>query len=175
MRHAVRPALGLVLTLVGPIVAAQEKYPDAAEITVSTKTHLAAEIGYGGPLGAALTGELLYGLGADVQEDGERVRGVAGLLLQAQGGSGGGKLSLGVGGRARVDSDDFRGAITAGVKLSLARTWGSPAGTEPGVTYLGPELDLSVKHVALTLGTLWRVGGARGDTLLFSWGIGFRL
>jgi hypothetical protein len=120
-------------------------------------------------------GELLYGLGADVRDDGDRVRALAGLLFQVQGGSAGGKLSLGVGGRAHVDSDDFKGAASAGVKLSLARTWGSSTGRDEGTTYLGPELDLSAMHVAVTLGVLWRVGGAPASGALFSWGVGLRL
>jgi hypothetical protein len=118
---------------------------------------------------------LIYGARADIREDGERVRARAGLLVQAQAGSGGGKVSLGVGGRARVESEDFKGALAAGLKLSLARTWGAPVGTQPGLTYLGPELDLSAMHVALTLGPLFRVGGgSRGDAVLFSWGLGVR-
>jgi len=119
-------------------------------------------------------GELLYGLRADVREDAERVRGVAGLLVQVHAASGGAKLSLGVGGRARVDSEDFRGSLAAGLKLSLARTWGSPVGTRSGLTYLGPELDLSAMHVGLSLGPLVRVGGAVGPAVLFSWGVGVR-
>jgi hypothetical protein len=124
---------------------------------------------------AAVTGELIYGPRADVREDGERVRGRAGLLVQVHAGSGGGKLSLGVGGRARVESEDFKGTVAAGLKLSLARTWGSPVGTGSGLYYLGPELDLSAMHVALTLGPMFRVGGGEnGAAVLFSWGLGFR-
>jgi hypothetical protein len=42
-------------------------------------------------------GELLYGLRVDVHEDEEQVNGRAGLLVQLHAGTGGGKLSLGVG------------------------------------------------------------------------------
>jgi hypothetical protein len=48
-------------------------------------------------------------------------------------------------------------------------------GTEPGLTYLGPELDLSVIRINLTLGALFRVSGDRGSSALFSWGLGFGL
>lgn len=162
MKQIRRASLGLILTLVAGAAAAQEGA-------------LAGGAAFGGPLGAAVSGELIYGARADIREDGERVRARAGLLVQAQAGSGGGKVSLGVGGRARVESEDFKGALAAGLKLSLARTWGAPVGTQPGLTYLGPELDLSAMHVALTLGPLFRVGGgSRGDAVLFSWGLGVR-
>jgi hypothetical protein len=98
-----------------------------------------------------------------------------GFLLQVDAGSGGGKLSLGVGARARVEEEDFRGTVGAGLRVALARTWGSPIGTEPGLTYLGPELDLSILRVNLTLGVLWRVSGHAGASALFSWGVGFGL
>jgi hypothetical protein len=42
------------------------------------------------------------------------------------------------------------------------------------LTYLGPELELDVMHVALGLGVLFRVGGNGGAGTLFSWGLGFR-
>jgi hypothetical protein len=145
-----------------------------ARMAAGQDAPLAGAVGFGGPLGAAATAEYIYGLKADIEDDGSRVRGRAGLLMQFQAGSGGGKLSLGVGGRIRVDTDDFDGPAAAGVKLSLARTWGAPIGTEPGVTYLGPEIDLSAVHVALTLGPLFRVGGADGPGVIFSFGLGYR-
>jgi hypothetical protein len=123
---------------------------------------------------ASAMGELVFGLKADVREDGSRARAVAGLAFQAQAGTGGGRLSLGLAARARVEDEDFRGAAGAGLKVSLARTWGSPLGTAPGVTYLGPEIDLDVKHVALSLGVLFRVGGQGGQGTLFTWGLGWR-
>jgi len=157
-------------------VAAAGEPPAETEITVQDKTHLSAGVGFGGPLGAAVCGSLLHGLGADVRDEDDRVKGMVGLLVQAGAGSGGGKLSLGVGARARVDTEDFRGGVTAGLVVSVARTWGSPVGTEEGLTYLGPELELSVKHVGVSLGALWRVGGgSRGASVMFSWGVGFHL
>jgi hypothetical protein len=161
MKHVPRAALLLSLWLPAPIAAAQEG-------------GLGGGVGYGGPLGAAVTGELIYGLKADIDDDGERVRGVAGLMAQVHAGSGGGKLSVGAGGRARIDSDDFRAPLAAGAMLSLARTWGSPVGTEPGLTYLGPEIHLSAMHVGLTFGPLFRIGGGAGPAVLFSFGVGVR-
>ena len=81
----------------------------------------------------------------------------------------------GCGARARVDEDDFRGTVGVGLRAALVRTWGSPIGTEPGLTYLGPELDLSIVRVNLTLGALWRVSGRAGASVVFGWGVGFGL
>jgi hypothetical protein len=143
-----------------------------------------AGVGFGGPTGAVLRLDLLHGLGADVREEKERVKAVCavplphcghGFLLGAEAGSGGGKLSLGVGANARVDSEDFHGTVGVALQLSLARTWGSPIGTDERLTYLGPELDLYVLRFGLTLGTLWRVSGTGGASFLVSWGVGIRL
>jgi hypothetical protein len=161
MRYVARAAVTLSLCLLTQIAVAQE-------------AGLGGGVGYGGPIGAAVTAELVYGLRADVDDDGDRVRGLAGLLVQVHAGSGGGKLSLGVGGRARVDTDDFRAPASAGAVLSLARTWGSPVGTAPGLTYLGPEVQLSAMHVGLTLGPLFRIAGGHGPAVLFSFGVGVR-
>jgi hypothetical protein len=158
--------------------------PAETEVTLDRATQVTAGIGFGGPIGAAASVRILHGLGADVRESDGRVKGVCavpiphcaqGFLLQADAGSGGGKLSLGVGARAHVDEPDFRGTVGVGLRASLVRTWGSPIGTEPGRTYLGPELDLSVVRVNLTLGVLWRVSGDAGSSALFAWGVGFGL
>jgi hypothetical protein len=159
--------------------------PAKTEITLDKDTQVAVGIGFGGPIGAAASFRILHGLGADVREDdGTQVKAVCalpiphcaqGFLVQADAGSGGGKLSLGVGARARVDEEDFHGTVGVGLKASLVRTWGSPVGTEPDLTYLGPELDLSVVRINLTLGVLWRVSGNTGSSALFSWGLGFGL
>lgn len=154
------------------------------EITLDKATQVAVGIGFGGPIGAAASVRVLHGLGADVREGDERVKAVCavpiphcaqGFLFQADAGSGGGKLSLGIGARARVDEEDFRGTVGVGLRASLVRTWGSPVGTEPGLTYLGPELDLSIVRFNLTLGVLWRVSGHSGASAIFGWGIGFGL
>ena len=98
-----------------------------------------------------------------------------GFLLQADAGSGGGKFSLGLGAWAKIDEESFRGTAGVALRVALARTWGNPIGTEPGLTYLGPELDLSVIRINLTLGVLFRVAGDGGSSALFSWGVGFGL
>jgi len=162
----------------------QPASPARTEITLDKATHLAVGIGFGGPVGAAASLRILHGLGADVREEGARVKALCalpiphcaqGFLVQAEAGSGGGKLSLGVGARAHVDEEDFRGTVGVGLRASLVRTWGSPIGTEPDLTYLGPELDLSVLRINLSLGVLWRVSGNTGSSALFSWGLGFGL
>lgn len=163
----------------------QEPSPEpGTEITLDKGTQVAAGVGFSGPIGGVASVRFLHGLGADVREGSERVRAVCaipiphcaqGFLVQADAGSGGGKLSLGVGARARVEEEGFRGTVGAGLRASLARTWGSPIGTEPGLTYLGPELDLSILRVNLSLGVLWRVSGRGGSSALFSWGVGVGL
>jgi hypothetical protein len=186
LRSARRLAL---LAVLAPLSAAGQEPPAApapspTEITIDRANHVTAGIGFAGPVGAAASLRLLHGLGADVREEDGRVKAVCalplphcanGFLLQADAGTGGGKVSLGVGARARVEEEDFRGTVGVGLKASLVRTWGSPIGTEPGLTYLGPELDLSVVRVNLTLGVLWRVSGQAGSSALFSWGVGFGL
>ncbi len=154
------------------------------EVTLDKGTQVAVGMGFGGPIGAAASFRILHGLGADVREGGDRVKAICalpiphcaqGFLFQADAGSGGGKLSLGIGARARVDEEDFHGTMGVGLRASVLRTWGSPIGTEPGLTYLGPELDLSVVRVNLSLGVLWRVSGHGGASAVFGWGIGFGL
>jgi hypothetical protein len=174
----------------GPTPAAAEprsSSPDPkaeTEINLDKDTQVAVGIGFAGPLGAAASVRVLHGLGVDVREGEDRVKALCalpiphcaqGFLFQADAGSGGGKLSLGVGARARVDDEDFRGTVGVGLRASLVRTWGSPIGTEPNLTYLGPELDLSIIRFTLTLGVLWRISGPAGASAVFAWGIGFGL
>jgi hypothetical protein len=158
--------------------------PAKTEVTLDRRTQVGAGIGFYGPLGAAGSLRILHGLGADVRDESTRVKAVCaipmphcaqGFLLQADAGSGGGKLSLGLGARARVDDEGFHGTAGVALRLALARTWGHPVGTDSGLTYLGPELDLSVIRINLTLGVLWRVAGDGGAGALFSWGLGFGL
>jgi hypothetical protein len=164
--------------------SSRAELPAETEITLDKDTQLGVGIGFGGPVGAAASFRILHGLRADVREDSGRVRAMCalpiphcaqGFLFQVDAGSGGGKLSLGVGARAHVDEEDFRGTAGVGLRASLVRTWGSPIGTEPNLTYLGPELDVSVLRVNLSLGVLWRVSGSKGSSALFSWGLGFGL
>jgi hypothetical protein len=156
--------------------------PAETDVTLDMRTRFGAGIGFSGPLGAAARVSLLHGLGADVRDDATRVKAVCGLpiphcangfLVQADAGTGGGKLSLGVGAYANVHEESFKGTAGVAFRLALAHTWGDPIGTEPGLTYLGPELDLSVFRVNLTLGVLFRVSGDGGAGTLFSWGVGF--
>jgi hypothetical protein len=179
--------LGWVITVAclvsaSPSAGQEEKAP--TEVTLDKDTQVAVGVGFGGPIGAAASVRVLHGLGADVREGEDRVKAFCalpiphcaqGFLIQADAGSGGGKLSLGIGARARVDDEDFHGTVGASLRASLVRTWGSPIGTEPNLTYLGPELDLSILRFNLTLGVLWRVSGQAGASAIFAWGIGFGL
>ena len=170
-------------TPAAPVVL-DPKAPAKTEINLDRRTQFGVGLGFSGPIGAGASLRLLHGLGADVKDGSTRVKAVCaapiphcaqGFLLQADAGSGGGKLSLGVGVRARVDDEGFRGTAGVALRLALARTWGNPIGTDPGLTYLGPELDLSVLRIGLTLGVLFRVAGDHGSSALFSWGLGFGL
>lgn len=154
------------------------------EVDVGLATRLAVGAGFSHPLGLTGRVQLLHGLSADVREDEGRVRAVCavpiahcaeGFLLEAEAGSGGGKLSLGLGARARVEGEDFHGTVGVALRASLARTWGSPYGTPPGLTYLGTELDLAVVHLRLSLGVMRRISGGAGPSWLFAWGVGVGL
>ena len=167
-----------------PEVPPDPTLPADTEVTLDKATHLSAGIGFGGPIGAIGSFRVMHGLGADVREEDGRVKAVCslpiphcaqGFTFQADAGSGGGKLSLGVGAKAHVDEEDFHGTAGVGLRVSLARTWGSPIGTEPNLTYLGPEFDLSIIKFNLNLGVLWRVSGHGGSSAVFSWGLGFGL
>ncbi len=167
-----------------PQVSPDPSLPADTEVTLDKATPVSAGIGFGGPIGAIGSLRLMHGLGADVREKDGRVKAVCslpiphcaqGFTFQADAGSGGGKVSLGVGAKAHVDEEDFHGTAGVGLRVSLARTWGSPIGTEPDLTYLGPELDLSIIKINLNLGVLWRVSGHGGSSAVFSWGIGYGL
>ena len=156
--------------------------PAETDVTLGLRTRLGAGVGFSGPLGAAARLSLYHGLAADVRDDTTRVKAVCalpiphcakGFLAQADAGTGGGKLSLGVGAYANVQDESFKGTAGAAFRLAVAHTWGNPIGTQPGLTYLGPEMDLSILRVNLTLGVLFRVSGDGGAGALFSWGVGF--
>jgi hypothetical protein len=158
--------------------------PAKTDITLEPKTMLRAGIGFSGPIGAGASLQLFHGLGADIKDDGTRVKAVCaipmpqcaqGYLLRADAGMGGGKLSLGVGAWAKVHEEGFKGTAGAALRLALAHTWGDPVGPPAGNTYVGPELDLSVIRINLTLGVLFKVAGDGGSSALFSWGLGFGL
>ena len=156
--------------------------PAETDVTLDLRSRFGAGVAISGPLGAAIRVSLFHGLGADVRDDTTRVKVVCavtiphcanGFLVQADAGTGGGKLSFGVGAQAHVHEESFKGTAGVALRLAVARTWGDPIGTPPGLTYVGPELDLSIFHVSLTLGTLFRVSGDAGHAVLFSWGLGF--
>jgi hypothetical protein len=158
--------------------------PAETDVRLDYRTQVRGGVGFSGPLGAIGSLQILHGVGADVRADGTRVKAVCaipmphcaqGFLVRADAGSGGGRLSLGLGAWAKVDADDFKGTAGAALRLAVAHTWGDPIGQPAGLTYLGPELDLSVLRINLTLGVLFRVAGDGGSSALFSWGFGFGL
>ena len=162
--------------------ALDKDQPAETDVTLDLRTRFGAGVGFFGPLGAAARVTLFHGLGADVRNDTTRVKAVCalpipycanGFLIQADAGTGGGKLSLGVGAYAKVHEESFKGTAGVAFRLAVAHTWGDPIGTEPGLTYVGPELDLSILRISLTLGMLFRVSGGVGPGALFSWGVGF--
>jgi len=168
--------------------AAQERpdpqFHSEVDVSLDKGTRFVAALAFGAPLGAAASLRILHGLGADVREEEGSVKAVCalpirhcaqGFLFEAAAGSGGGELGLGIGARAHVSQEGFRGTAGASLRVSLARTWGSPIATEPGLTYLGPELELSGFHASLNLGILWRVSGEQGASTLFSWAVGIEL
>jgi hypothetical protein len=158
--------------------------PYETEIQLELKTQVRAGFAFSGPLGAIGSVQILHGVGADVRDDGTRVKAVCavpmphcaqGFLVRADAGTGGGRLSLGLGAWAKVDTDGFNGTAGMALRLAVAHTWGDPVGQPAGLTYLGPEVDLSVLRINLTLGVLFKVGGNGGSSALFSWGLGFGL
>jgi hypothetical protein len=158
--------------------------PADTDVTLELKTQIRGGVGFSGPLGAMGSLQILHGVGADVRDDGTRVKAVCavpmphcaqGFLFRADAGTGGGKLSLGLGGWAKVDTEGFKGTAGMALRLAVAHTWGDPIGQPAGLTFLGPEVDLSVLRINLTLGVLFRVGGDGGSSALFSWGLGFGL
>ena len=158
--------------------------PAETDINLQLRTQVRAGVGFSGPFGAMGSVQILHGVGADVRSDGTQVKAVCaipmphcaqGFLVRADAGTGGGRLSLGLGAWAKVDTDGFKGTAGTALRLAVAHTWGDPIGQPAGLTYLGPEADLSVLRINLTLGVLFRVGGDGGSSALFSWGLGFGL
>ena len=177
-------AVDPITTASEPAAVLDRTLPAETDISLELKTQVRAGVGFSGPLGAMGSVQILHGVGADVRDDGTRVKAVCavpmphcaqGFLLRADAGSGGGKLSLGLGGWAKVDTEGFKGTAGMALRLAVAHTWGDPIGQPAGLTYLGPEVDLSVLRINLTLGVLFRVGGSGGSSALFSWGLGFGL
>jgi len=178
------PAVDAPTTPREPAPVLDPTAPAKTDITLDLRTQVRAGIGFSGPLGAIGSVQILHGVGADIRDEGTRVKAVCaipmphcaqGFLVRADAGSGGGRLSLGLGAFAKVDTDGFKGTAGMALRLAVAHTWGDPIGQPPGLTYLGPELDLSVLRINLTLGVLFKVGGDGGSSALFSWGLGFGL
>lgn len=94
------------------------------------------------------------------------------LLLQAQPGLGGGRLSVGLAPFAAGSS----GLVFAGValKATLLRTWGTPAGVPAGRTYAGAQLDLAFVLKG-SIGVLKRVSGAGDKDTVVTWSVGIGL
>lgn len=168
----------------GSSPAAQAGLQPDTDVTIDRHTGLSASVGYGGPLGAAASLTLLRGLGADVREGSDRVKAVCaapirhcanGFLLETAAGLHGGRLSLGFGGRAKVDEEDFHVTVGLGLKLSAVRTWNADEDGEPDATYLGPEIDFVVKRIGAGVGVLWRLSDGGSATPRFSWSIGLVL
>ena len=86
-----------------------------------------------------------------------------GAFVQAEPGLGGGKFSLGYA--------NSNGMFGMAAKASAVRTWGKTWGTESGLTYLGPELELAM-FGRLSVGWLWRAGSSGGKKSMFTWGVG---
>src|SRR5262249_13848893 len=163
---------------VEPPVILDPTAPAETDVTLDWRTQVRAGLGFSGTLGAMGSLQILHGLGADIRSDGTRVKAVCaipmpycaqGFLVRADAGSGGGKLSLGLGGWAKVDDEGFKGTAGVALRVALAHTWGHPIGQPTGLTLLGPELDLSVMRIDLTVGVLFKVGGDGGSSALFSW------
>lgn len=90
----------------------------------------------------------------------------AGVLVQAEPGLGGGKLSVGYG--------HLVGMASWEAKLTALRTWGDPWGADPNETYLGPEVVARFSVFKLGIGALFRVdGGDERWIATASFGVGF--
>lgn len=94
------------------------------------------------------------------------------LLLQATGGQGGGRVSVGWAPFAAGSS----GLVFAGVALeaTLLRTWGSPQGVLPGHTYAGARLEV-VFVLKGSIGVLKRVSAGGARETVVTWSVGFGL
>ncbi len=95
-----------------------------------------------------------------------------GLLIQVQPGIGGGALNVGfvpLSFRAQGTQ-----AIGVAVKARLLRTWGSPRGTDPGLTWAGFEVGIAI-GVKLAGGLLWKASSGPGAERIWTWSVGVGL
>lgn len=102
----------------------------------------------------------------------------SGILIQAEPGLGGGKLSVGyawglgqgVGGLFLLPGAAFD------IKASVLRTWGETWSVAPDQTFVGGEVDISLMLLKFSIGVMRRItGDAPGDDWLFTigGGVGF--
>lgn len=169
MGRAALPAVVLALALGVPAGATGGDGPD--RYPLPRTSHFDVLAGYGGPLGPTAGVELLIGPGAEVWTESEGFRGLAGFRLQLHGGPRGGKLGLGMGLQADIESEDFSSPVALGVQTAVVVT--SRDGGDYA-TYMGPELDLSVWRIQASVGVLHRVHSAHSERVLFNWGLGVR-
>jgi hypothetical protein len=87
-----------------------------------------------------------------------------GLLVQGHVGLAGPKLSVGL---AR-----YNPGFGYGAKLSALHLWRRSGDAPAGMTYIGPEAEVSILVVRVNAGILWRTAGPRGSSPRFTWGAG---
>ncbi|HMO04178.1 MAG TPA: hypothetical protein PKC67_01865 [Kiritimatiellia bacterium] len=85
--------------------------------------------------------------------------------IQAEAGVGGGKLAVGLDGTGH-------GKVGFGVKAAMLRTWIEPIDVDDNQTFLGVELEASIKRLLLSTGGYRRVGDGDDDWLGTA-GVGF--
>jgi hypothetical protein len=90
----------------------------------------------------------------------------SGLFLQAEPGIGGGKVGIGyVKGLPPV--------VAGGVQAFFLRTWGQPLWNDPGRSYVGLQLDVTI-FAKLSLGVMRRVDSGGNDIKITGGlGVGF--
>lgn len=85
--------------------------------------------------------------------------------IQGEAGIGGGRISLGL-------DNTGEGAWGYGVKASILRTWVEAIDVDEDQTFLGVDVDLSLKQLVFSLGGYRRIGDGDDDWMV-SAGIGF--
>ncbi len=85
--------------------------------------------------------------------------------IQGEAGIGGGRISLGL-------DNTGEGAWGYGVKASILRTWIEAIDVDEDQTFLGVDLDLSIRQLFFSLGGYRRISNGDDDWMV-SAGIGF--
>jgi hypothetical protein len=157
--------ISILAVLLCSSLGAEEAQPLSGRLPPTGTAYAYPLIGlsYATPIGAAA------GVAVIVGDLGGCVGVGRGAVIQAEVGSDGGKLSLG------IAATDLRlvpsTALT--LKASVLRTWRRPWRTAPASTYVGPEATFTFKYVKATVGYGWRVGGSgRSRMLVASMGLG---